>query len=250
MARKDKKQASQPAWAHRVAGRAVNVSVKDPVVRGVIAGNPAGLLERKLLDKGIEVEIPDWGQQPPPNEADKISLRIARVGSSDYVDLKTETYPSPITGFPQIITIPSDFLLDTTNEGPFELWYVHFNYVETETASSRVPIVIDKIPPNFPDVPGKVTFGFGGGPIFDTTLNGLTDIEGTVPSWTGAAEGDQIAFTWLPDKLPEDPENIDPIDVVPGTDGKVKIPVATIKALPDGRYCCGYTLICKSLNLI
>ena len=108
MARKDKKQASQPAWAHRVAGRAVNVSVKDPVVRGVIAGNPAGLLERKLLDKGIEVEIPDWGQQPPPNEADKISLRIARVGSSDYVDLKTETYPSPITGFPQIITIPRE----------------------------------------------------------------------------------------------------------------------------------------------
>ncbi|NMY39450.1 MULTISPECIES: hypothetical protein [unclassified Pseudomonas] len=248
MARKDNKQASQPAWAHRVAGRAVNVSVKDPVVRGVIAGNPAGLLERKLLDKGIEVEIPDWGQQPPPNEADKISLRIARVGSSDYVDLKTETYPSPITGFPQIITIPSDFLLDTSNEGPFELWYVHFNYVETETASSRVPIVIDKIPPNFPDVPGKVTFGFGGGPIFDTTLNGLTDIEGTVPSWTGAAEGDQIAFTWLPDKLPEDPENIDPIDVVPGTDGKVKIPVATIKALPDGRYCCGYTLIDKAGN--
>ena len=43
MVRKDKKQASQPAWAHRVAGRAVNVSVKDPVVRGVIAGNPAGL---------------------------------------------------------------------------------------------------------------------------------------------------------------------------------------------------------------
>lgn len=28
MVRKDKKQASQPAWAHRVAGRAVNVSVK------------------------------------------------------------------------------------------------------------------------------------------------------------------------------------------------------------------------------
>ena len=59
MARKDKKQASQPAWAHRVAGRAVNVSVKDPVIKGGIPGKPAGLLDRKLLDKGIEVEIPD-----------------------------------------------------------------------------------------------------------------------------------------------------------------------------------------------
>lgn len=248
MARKDKKQASQPAWAHRVPRRSSMGAVPDPVIRGTLPGSPLGLLSRASLSAGVEVEIPNWIVLPPDGEDDKVSLRVSRVGSNDYVEIKLETYTGPVTGFPKIITIPPDFLLDTSNEGPFEVWYFHQNWSGADTPSERVPIVIDKIPPNFPAVPGKVTFDFGVGPILDTTLKGVADIEGTIPPWTGGEEGDQIAFTWLPDTLPDDPETIDPIDVVPGTDGIVKIPVSLIQSLPDGRYCCGYTLIDKAGN--
>lgn len=248
MAGDGRKQQPMPVWSQRVPGRNAPKAFPDPVVRVVLPGNPPGLLPRAEFDKGVEVEIGDWENLPPDDETETITLQIARVGSNEFVDVQTESFTGPISGFPKLVKIPASFLLDEANEGPFKLRYLHTNWVGTDSLSNEVPIVIDKIPPNFPSAPGKMTFDFGLGPIYDTTLDGLTEIEGTIPAWTGAAEGDQIAFTWLVDALPDDPNLIVPIGVVPGTDGKVKIPVSLITTNPDGRYCGGYTIWDKAGN--
>ncbi|MCU1728485.1 hypothetical protein NTD86_15980 [Pseudomonas sp. 7P_10.2_Bac1] len=250
MARKDKKQASQPAWAHRVSGRNTHADFPAPDLSSLtMPGNPPGLLARASLDSGITIEIPEWSQLPEgDDELEFVRLQIARSDSAEWKQVGEAIYTHGTSTFPLYITLPADFLLDASNEGPFAIRYEHENWTQTIVRSSSVPIVIDKIPPNFPNAPGPMTFDFGIGPIYDTTLDGLTEIEGTIPTWTGAAEGDQIAFTWVVDKLPDDPNDIVPIDVVPGTDGKVRIPVDVIKALPDGRYCGGYTIWDKAGN--
>lgn len=251
MARKDKKQASQPAWAHRVSGRTLQSDFLAPNVDDVtIPGLPNGLFPRASLDAGITLKVPAWlGIPDDPNDVEYVSLEIARSGSEEWnVILDRVEYVPGTTPLPFDIKIPSGFLLSGENEGAFKIRYFHENLFGNPAHSDETLIYIDKIPPNFPNAPGKVIFDFGVGPIFDTTLASLSEIEGAIPDWTGGEEGDLIAFTWVPDTLPDDPYSIIPIDIVPGADGKVNIPVSLIKSLSDGRYCCGYTLIDKAGN--
>lgn len=247
MTKTSKKHTGLP-WSQRVPGRNGPLAFPDPVIDVVMPGNPPGLLPRDELDKGVEVTINDWGIPIPLDTTETISLQISRAGGL-FVSVNEVVFDGPIFDFPKSITLPASFLLDEKNEGPHLVRFLHVNWIGTGAFSNEIPIVVDKIPPNFPSPPGKMTFDFGLGPITDATLAGLTYIEGIIPAWTGAAEGDRVAFTWIIDQLPEDPTMIVPIDVVElGLDRRVRIPVSLITSNPDGRYCGGYVILDKAGN--
>ncbi|WP_458377367.1 hypothetical protein [Pseudomonas fluorescens] len=239
-----------PAWSQRVPGRADADPFTPPVVDAVtLPGLPAGLFPRASLDTGITLEIPRWATVPTdPIDVETVEVQLARVGSSNYETVDTASYVPGTTTFPIEVTIPADWLLKDENEGAFNLRYRHENYLGTPSESAPVLVFVDKIPPNGTAAPEKLTFAFTG-PIVDATLTGITELEATVPEWTGAAEGDRVAFTVVADKLPDDPEDIVPIAVVPlPADRKIKFPVTLIKDLLDGNYCFGYVIVDKAGN--
>ncbi|WP_433771035.1 hypothetical protein [Pseudomonas putida] len=240
-----------PAWSHRVPGRAKADPFPAPdVSRVTLPGNPSGLFPRPSLDADIELKVPAWSNTPTdPLDKEYITAQAARPGTSNYEDVSDEVEFIPgTTPIPVTVKLLSTWLLKDENEGPFNLRYRHVNYLGTPSNSTHTPVFVDKVPPNGTAAPRKLTLGFTP-PIVDATLEGITDLEATVPEWTGAAEGDKVAFTVERDKLPEDPNDIVPIDVVTlGPDRKIKFPVSLLKSLPDGSYCFGYRVYDKALN--
>jgi hypothetical protein len=240
---------SLPAWSQRVPGRNGPLAFDNPDVSTVtLPGNPPGLFPRASLDAGIGLEIKAWTTLPPDGETETVTLQIARPGSDEYEDVATVSYTHGTSIFPLSIILPAAFLLKPENEGAFKIRYEHVNWVGTPAESVDVPVFIDKTPPNGTAAPDKITFSITP-PFTETNLVGLTDVEGTIPAWTGAAEGDKVAFAWMKDRLPEDPNDILPIAVVElGADRKVKFPVALIRSLGDGGFCGGYTIFDKAGN--
>lgn len=240
-----------PAWSQREPGRNGPLEFVKPDVSTVtLPGNPPGLFPRASLDAGILLQVTAWATLPPDGETETVTLQIARVGSDEYEDVASVDYTEGTSSFPLPITLPADFLLKDENEGAFKIRYQHVNWVGTPAESEDVPVFIDKTPPNGTAAPGKITFSITP-PFTETNLAGLTDVDGTIPTWTGAAEGDQVAFAWMKDRLPEDPDLIVPIDVVElGADRKVKFPVDLIRLLGDGGFCGGYTIFDKAGSLI
>jgi hypothetical protein len=240
---------SLPAWSQRVPGRNGPLAFVKPDVSTVtLPGNPPGLFPRASLDAGIPLEVTAWATLPPVGETETVTLQIARAGSDEYEDVASVDYTEGTSTLPLPITLPADFLLKDENEGAFKIRYLHVNWVGTPAESEDVPVFIDKTPPNGTAAPGKITFSITP-PFTETKLVGLTDVEGTIPAWTGAAQGDKVAFAWMKDRLPEDPNDIIPIDVVElGADRKVKFPVALIRSLGDGGFCGGYTIFDKAGN--
>ncbi|CAI8908691.1 BIG2 domain-containing protein [Pseudomonas sp. IT-P258] len=238
-----------PAWSQREPGRNGPLEFVKPDVSTVtLPGNPPGLFPRASLDAGILLQVTAWATLPPDGETETVTLQIARVGSDEYEDVASVNYTEGTSSFPLPITLPADFLLKDENEGAFKIRYQHVNWVGTPAESEDVPVFIDKTPPNGTAAPGKITFSITP-PFTENNLAGLTDVDGTIPTWTGAAEGDQVAFAWMKDRLPEDPDLIVPIGVVElGADRKVKFPVALIRSLGDGGFCGGYTIFDKAGN--
>lgn len=238
-----------PAWSQRVSGRADADPFPSPDVSAVtLPGNPAGLFSRASLDAGIALKVPAWSTIPTdPVEKEYIRVQLARPGASSYETVDEVEFIPGTTQLPLAVTIPSTWLLQDANEGPFNLRYQQENYLGTISNSDDVLVFVDKVPPNGTAAPDKLTFAFTP-PIVDATLTG-TDLEAVVPDWTGSAEGDQVAFTVVADTLPEDPNDIVPIDVVTlAADRKIKFPVALLKDLPDGNYCFGYVIVDKAGN--
>lgn len=245
----DSKQ-SLPAWSQREPGRNGPLEFTKPdVIPVTMPGNPPGLFPRASLDAGIELKIPRWANLPlPTGEIETVTLQIAEEGSDEYEDVDFVTYTEGTSTFPLSITLPAAFLLKDEKEGAYKIRYFHKNWVGTEVESEDVPVFIDKVPPNGTAAPDKIVFSIAP-PFTETNLPVSGDIEGTIPNWTGAAEGDQVAFAWMKDRLPEDPNLITPIDVVTlPADRKVKFPVALIRSLGDGGFCGGYTIFDKAGN--
>lgn len=240
---------SLPAWSQREPGRNGPLEFVKPDVSTVtMPGNPPGLFPRASLDAGIGLQVTAWATLPPDGETETVTLQIARAGSDEYEDVASVDYTQGASTFPLPITLPADFLLKDENEGAFKIRYQHVNWVGTPAESEDVLVFIDKTPPNGTTAPGKITFSITP-PFTETNLVGLTDVEGTIPAWTGAAEGDKVAFAWMKDRLPEDPNDIVPIAVVElGADRKVKFPVDLIRSLGDGGFCGGYTIFDKAGN--
>jgi hypothetical protein len=209
---------------------------------------PAGLFRRASLDTGVTLEIPRWPTIPTdPADYETITVQFAPPGSANYVDVATVDYIPGETELPVKITIPSAFLLKDENEGAFNMRYEHENYLGTKGYSVDVLVFIDKVPPDGTAAPGKLTFTITP-PFTDANLT-ETDVSFVVPEWTGAAPGDLVAFAWIKDTVPEDPNDIVPIDVVTlEADRVVKIPVALIQSLGDGNFCAVYTVFDKALN--
>lgn len=249
MASDGRKQQPMPVWSQRVPGRNAPKAFPPPDVNNVtLPGQPSGLFPRTSLDKGITLKVSTWDNLPAPGEKEYIRLQIARAASEEYEQVAEVEYIQGTTTIPFDITIPSDFLLKNENEGAFKIRYEHENWVGTPAYSSDVPVFIDKTPPNGTVAPGKMTFAITP-PFTDINLAGLTFVEGTIPAWTGAGEDDKVAFAWVKDKLPDDPNDIVPIDVVElEVDRKVKFPIDVIKASEDGNYCAGYVIIDKAGN--
>lgn len=245
----DGRKQKLPSWSQRVPGRADPGSFPAPDISAVtLPGLPEGLFPRAALDTGVTLEVPRWQTIPTdPNDYETITLQFATPGGANYVDVVKVDYVPGTTDLPVKITIPSDFLLKDENEGAFNMRYEHENYLGTKGYSDDVLVFIDKVPPNGTAAPGKLTFTITP-PFTDANLTG-TDVECVVPLWTGAATGDLVAFAWIKDSVPEDPDDIVPIAVVTlGTDRVVKIPVALIRSLGDGNFCAVYTVFDKALN--
>ncbi|MGE8149932.1 hypothetical protein ACQKP5_01635 [Pseudomonas vancouverensis] len=246
----DGRKNSLPAWSQREPGRADADPFPEPDVSEVtLPGLPPGLFPRASLDTDITLKIPAWPTIPSdPSDKEAITVELARVGTSNYEEVDKVEYVPGTTPLPVVVKIPSTWLLKDENEGAFNLRYFHENYLGTPSPSDPVLVFIDKIPPNGTAAPDKLTYTFTP-PIVDATLTGVTDLEFTVPAWTGAAEGDKVAFTVVAGKLPDDPNDIVPIDIVElGADRKIKFPVAGLKNLPDGDYCFGYVVVDKAGN--
>lgn len=227
---RDGKTNPLPAWSQREPGRTKADPFPPPDVSTVtLPGEPPGLFPRASLDTGITLSIPTWATIPSdPLDKEQIYVQLARPGTSNYETVFHIEYTPGTTPLPVQVEIPSEWLLKDENEGAFNLRYRHENYLGTPSNSADVAVVVDKIPPNGTAAPDKLTFAFTP-PIVDATLAGLTDLEAVVPDWTGAAEGDRVAFTVLADKLPEDPHEIVPIAVVElEADRKVKFPVSRL----------------------
>lgn len=248
MANQGSKQ-TLPAWSQRVPGRNGPLAfIKPDVSKVTMVGSPPGLFPRAALDTDVTLEITPWPTLPPDGETEFVTLQIARPGSEEYTDLDTVIYVQGTSTFPLPITIASNFLVHPDNEGPFNIRYHHINFAGTEAHSDDVAVYIDKTPPNGTAAPGKITFS-PTPPFTEAKLAGLTDVEGVIPHWTGAADGDRVAFSWVPDKLPEDPNDIVPIAIVTlGVDRKVFFPVDLIREMGDGGFCGGYTIIDKAGN--
>ena len=248
MANQGSKQ-TLPAWSQRLPGRNGPLAfIKPDVSKVTLVGSPPGLFPRVSLDVGVPLDLTAWPTLPPDDETEYVTLQIARAGSEEYTDLDSVIYVQGTSTFPLRLTIPSTFLLHPDNEGPFNIRYHHINFAGTEAYSDDVAVYIDKTPPNGTAAPGKITFSITP-PFTEANLAGLTNVEGVIPRYDGDADGDKVAFSWVPDKLPEDPNDIVPIAIVTlGVDRKVFFPVDLIREMGDGGFCGGYTIIDKAGN--
>jgi hypothetical protein len=251
MAGSDKKE-QQLAAGETISGGAGPLEIQSPDVRLiVIDGDATGLILREKLNADQAITIAAWdGPLPPAPFTETFRLQIARRGSSEWMTLLPEhTYVGGTAWQALPFTLPSSFMLAPENEGGFDLRYEHVNYFDVPDYSARVPIHIDKVPPNGSIPPAKMTYAFTP-PITDATFGADDFLEFTIPGWTGDPADVQVAFGWLKGELPEDPADIDligPEPIVAG--GKVKIPKDKFDAAGDGACCGGYVLIDKAGNI-
>ncbi|WP_095056053.1 hypothetical protein [Pseudomonas sp. Irchel s3f7] len=250
MAGSDKKEQRLDA-GKSTAGGNVPFVVQDPDVSHIVI-DATGLILRKTLDTDQTITINTWSGSLPtnPDYTEYFRLQIARANSNEWTLVGTEhTYVGGATWVPLVFTLTSAWFLEPENEGGFDLRYEHQNYNETQDHSGRVRIFIDKIPPNGATPPSKMVFTFTP-PITDATFGTDDFLEATIPNWTGDAVGTHVAFAWLKDELPEDPEEIvfiGPVPILGG--GKVQIPKVKFIEAGDGLCCGGYVLIDKAGNI-
>lgn len=251
MAGSDKKD-QQLAAGQTTSGATAPLDIQEPDVRHfVIDGDAFGLIPRLKLFVDQIITLAAWfGSFPPAGRTDKYRLQIARKGSNEWETLLPErTYTGGTTWQPLEFTLPSTFMLKPENEGGFELRYEHENYLDVKDWSPRVPIYIDKVPPNGAVPPAKMGFSFTP-PITDTTFGTDDFLEGTIPGWSGDSADVTVMFGWIKGELPEDPADIDligPLAITPN--GKVQIPKDKFIAAGDGACCAGYVLIDKAGNI-
>jgi hypothetical protein len=251
MAGSDKKE-QQLAAGESTSGGASPLDVQEPEVSHIVmTGNPLGLIPRLSLNADQTITMAAWfGSLPPDTFIDKFRLQIARRGSDEWATLPPEhTYTGGTAWKPLLFTLPSSFMLNPENEGGFDLRYEHENFLNVFDRSDRVPIHIDKVPPNGATPPAKMTFAFTP-PITDATFGANDFLEFTIPGWTGDSADVQVAFGWLKGELPDDPGDIDligPQPILAG--GKVQIPKDKFVAAGDGACCGGYVLIDKAGNI-
>lgn len=237
---------TRTTWSQRQPGRNEPKAFPSPVLLDALPGNPAGLLHRTVIEKGTEVRIDDWGMKAPDGRSELVVLQIAHHDSAEYKEVARKSVEFPAT-FPQTIAVPPSFLNDPDNEGRFKLRYEHTNWTQVKAYSEDVPLVIDKHAPNAPDAPQRASLDIGKGPVFDKTLEGKTAVVATLVEPTGEKEGVVVAWAWVKDTLPSEPEKFVPDGSEPlAEDRKVDIPVTLIKSRPDGEYAFGYTLISKA----
>jgi hypothetical protein len=251
MAGSDKKE-RKLASGEPTFGGTQPLVVQDPdVSHFVMTGNPTGLIPRAALNADQKTTITAWnGALPPNGRTDTVRLQITRWGSNEWTTLPPEqSFTGGDTWVPLVFTILSTFFLKTENEGAFDLRYEHENYLGVTDYSGRVPIHIDKVPPNGATPPAKMVFAVTA-PITDATFGTNDFLEATIPMWTGDLLDAQVAFGWLKGELPEDPGDIDligPESIAPGE--KVRIPKDKFIAAGDGLCCGGYVLIDKAGNI-
>lgn len=255
MAGSDKKE-QKLASNEFASGGAAPLVVQDPDVSAfVIKDDPLGLILRATLDTDQKTTIATWGGSLPTNPArtEYFRLQVARAGSNEWTLLQEHPYAgraNPVW-VPLDFIIPKEFLLDAENEGAFELRYEHENQLTAKDWSNRVPIYIDKIPPNLGINPKPMVFTVKP-PIVDTSFGVNDYLEATIPMWDGDILDVQMSYGWMKDELPEKPEDMEviegPIPVSPGQ--KVRIPKAKIIDKGDGLRCGGYLLVDKAGNAI
>lgn len=252
MAGSDKKE-QQLAASESTSGGTGPLEVQKPDVRSfVIGGDATGLILRANHFKDHTIAIALWDGDLPTNPADieTFRLQITRRGSNEWTTLLPER--KYVGGTPWTLlqfNFPSSFMLDPENEGGFDLRFEHENYLGVSDHSARVPIHIDKIPPNGSTSPAMMTYAFTP-PITDATFGTDDFLEFTIAGWTGDSADVQIAFGWIKGELPEKPEDIDligPQPILAG--GKVRIPKDKFIAAGDGACCGGYVLIDKAGNI-
>ena len=252
MAGSDKKE-QQLQSKESADGGVEPLKVQEPDVSHIVmSGDSSGLIPRARLNTDQTLTISTWSGSLPgsPAFSDEFRLQIARRGSNEWTTIgPTNTY---VGGDPWValnFTLPSSFMLDSANEGAFDLRYLHTNYLGVDDQSDSVPIHIDKVPPNGAFPPAKMEFAVTP-PITDTTFGANDYLEATIPGWTGDANDVQVAFVWLKGKLPDRPEDIELIGPQPiVANGKVRIPKDKFIEAGDGECCGGYVLIDKAGNI-
>lgn len=250
MAGSDKKE-QKFAAEQSTSGAAELLAIQDPVVTHfTMPGNPVGLIPREKLDEDQKTTITTWGVTIPPGATELFRLQYARAGSNEWKNFEEHSVVGGTVWLPLVFTIPSTFLLDRVNEGQFDLRYEHVNFIgQSDYSSGRVPIHIDKVPPNGATPPNKMVFAITP-PITDATFGTDDFLEATIPGWTGEVADVRVAYGWREGKLPEDPADIILIGPVPITpDGKVQIPKAAFVREGDGECCGGYVLLDKAGNI-
>ena len=236
-----------------VSGGGATFVIQDPDVSHFVMDATTGLISKQTLESGdLQVTIQTWGgAEPPDGETETFSLQYTQAGSDVWQLFQEHTHTGGDPWDPLVFTIPSTFLLDDQNEGPFDLRYMHENFEGIPDYSNRVPILIDKIPPNAANPPKKMDFGTLTPPITDATFGTNDYLEATIPGWTGEQVDVSVAFGWLKGELPEDPSTINLIGPQPiaAGGGKVQIPKQHFIDAGDGLCCGGYVLIDKAGNL-
>ncbi|WP_260961164.1 hypothetical protein [Pseudomonas citri] len=249
MAGSDKK--AQLTSDESVSGGPAPFVVQDPVVvPAPLPGLPVGLIRRSDLDTGLTTTITTWANPIPDGMTEYFRLQYARADSNEWTTFQEHSAVGGAAWVPLRFNIPSVFLLDPENEGPFDLRYEHENFVGTMDHSGRVLIHIDKVPPNGAIPPGKMIFAITP-PITDATFGANDYLEATIPPWTGDQNDVMVAFGWIKGELPDDPADIDLIgpQPIPSAGGTVRITKDKFVAAGDGRCCGGYVLIDKAGNV-
>lgn len=250
MAGSDKKEQKLASDESVSSGPALLVVQEPDVSHFVMSGSPVGLIPREKLNTDQTTTITSWGGTIPDGETEYFRLRYARADSDVWTNFQEHTVEGGTTWLPLVFTIPSTFLLDTENEGAFDLRYEHVNFTGTDDHSNRVRIHIDKVPPNGAIPPRKMVFAITP-PITDATFGTNDYLEATIPAWTGDQADVQVAFGWMKGELPEDPSDIDLIGPQPiaAGGGTVIIPKDKFTTAGDGLCCGGYVLIDKAGNI-
>ncbi|WP_210640046.1 hypothetical protein [Pseudomonas sp. Tri1] len=247
MAGSDKK--AQLTSDESVSGGPAPFVVQDPVVvPAALPGLPVGLIRRSDLDTGLKTTITTWGNTIPSGATEYFRLQYARADSNEWTTFQEHAVVGGSAWVPLEFNIPSTFLLDPENEGPFDLRYEHENFLGVFDHSGRVLIHIDKVPPNGAIPPGKMIFTITP-PITDATFGSNDYLEATIPPWTGDQNDVTIGYGWIKGELPDDPSDIDLV-FQPNFTGGTTIRIDKQKFIDagDGRCSGGYVLIDKAGN--